>query len=149
MLSIQHLQKHWILERNRHLADLEIDLLASVVPSEGFADHLGKGLQGQGAEDRVLQVHTELSLQEIRLVVGYILTVPVCHRTHGNLNATIFVHGFHPPKTKDLVEVKPASVVIQNPSRQVVVVDKYRIEVQQGFDPILFAEVVKALESVQ
>ena len=56
MLSIQHLQKHWILERNRHLADLEIDLLASVVRSEGFPDHLSKGLKRQGAKDRDFQV---------------------------------------------------------------------------------------------
>ena len=52
-------------------------------------------------------------------------------------------------KTKDLVEVKAAPVVIQNPALQVLVSDKYRIELHQGFDPILFAEVVKALESVQ
>jgi hypothetical protein len=53
--SIQHLQKHWILERNRHFADLEIDLLASVVRSEGFPDDLGKGLKRRGAEDRIFQ----------------------------------------------------------------------------------------------
>jgi isopentenyl phosphate kinase len=52
-------------------------------------------------------------------------------------------------KEKGLVEVKPTSVLIQNPSLQVVVADKYRIEVQRGFDPILFAEVVKALESLR
>jgi hypothetical protein len=55
VLSIQHLQKHWILERNRYLIDLEIDLLASVVLSESFADHLGEGVKRQGAEDRVFQ----------------------------------------------------------------------------------------------
>jgi hypothetical protein len=51
-------------------------------------------------------------------------------------------------KAKGLIEVKPASVVIQNASLQIVVADRYRIEVHRGFDPILFAEVVKALESV-
>ena len=52
-------------------------------------------------------------------------------------------------KATQLVEVNPAPVVIQNPALQVVVSDKYRIELHRGFDPILFAEVVKALESVQ
>jgi hypothetical protein len=51
VLSIQHLQKHWILERNRYLTDLEIDLLSSVVLAESFADHLGKGLK-RGVEAR-------------------------------------------------------------------------------------------------
>jgi hypothetical protein len=31
VLSIQHLQKHWILERNWYFTDLEIDFLSSVV----------------------------------------------------------------------------------------------------------------------
>ena len=52
-------------------------------------------------------------------------------------------------EAKQLVEVKPASVVIQNPALQVVVADKYRIDLHRGFDPLLFVEVVKALESVQ
>ena len=34
VLSAQHFQKHGILERNRHLADLEIDLLTAIVLSE-------------------------------------------------------------------------------------------------------------------
>jgi hypothetical protein len=52
-------------------------------------------------------------------------------------------------RAKELVEVKSTSVVIQNPSLQVVVADKYRIELHQGFDPVLFAEVVKTLESLK
>jgi len=45
VLSIQHLQKHCIVKRNRHLADLEIDLLSTVIRAEGFAaDHIGKCL---------------------------------------------------------------------------------------------------------
>jgi hypothetical protein len=56
VLSIQHLQKHWILERNRYLADLEIDVLATVVLSEGFSDHLGKCQKHQGAKEQVFQV---------------------------------------------------------------------------------------------
>jgi len=52
-------------------------------------------------------------------------------------------------KEKGLVEVKPASDVIQNPVLQIVVADKHRIEIQRGFDPVLLGDVVKALESVQ
>jgi isopentenyl phosphate kinase len=52
-------------------------------------------------------------------------------------------------KEKGLVEVKPTALVIQNPSLQLVVADKYRIEIQRGFDPVLLGDVVKALESVQ
>jgi hypothetical protein len=58
VLSIQHLQKHWILKRNRYLTDLEIDVLSSVVLPEGFADHLCKGLKRKGPEDRVFQEDT-------------------------------------------------------------------------------------------
>jgi hypothetical protein len=39
--------------------------------------------------------------------------------------------------------------VIQNPLLQVVVADKYRSELRRGFDSILFAEVVRSLESIQ
>jgi hypothetical protein len=53
VLSIQHLQEHWILERNRHLAELEIDLLSSVVFPKGFTDPLGQGLKLEGTEYRV------------------------------------------------------------------------------------------------
>jgi len=52
-------------------------------------------------------------------------------------------------KAKGLVEVKPSSVLVRKPSLQIVVVEKYRIEVHRGFDPILFAEVVKTLESLK
>ena len=52
-------------------------------------------------------------------------------------------------KAKELVEVTPTPVLIQNPSLQVVVADKYRIELHRGFDPELFAEVVKTLESLK
>ena len=52
-------------------------------------------------------------------------------------------------RTKGMVEVKPVSILIQDPSLQVVVADKYQIEVRIGFDPILLGEVVKALESLK
>ena len=108
MLSIQHLQKHWILERNRYLADLEIDLLSSIALSEGFADHLGECLKRQGSEDRVFQAYTELGLQKLRLVVGCVLTFPVCFRANRDLNATLFVHGSIPPYLLELIVTGPA-----------------------------------------
>jgi hypothetical protein len=52
-------------------------------------------------------------------------------------------------KTGGLVEVKPKSIPVLNPSLQIIVAEKYRIEVHGGFDPILFGEVVKALESLR
>jgi hypothetical protein len=58
VLSIQHPQKPWILPRNRHLADLEIDVLSSLVFTDGFSDHPGKGMQHQYPKDRALQVET-------------------------------------------------------------------------------------------
>ena len=51
-------------------------------------------------------------------------------------------------KTEGLVEVKPVSMPISNCSLQIVVADKYRIEVNDGFDPHLFGEVVKTLETL-
>ena len=48
-----------------------------------------------------------------------------------------------------LVEVKPRCIPVLDYSLRIVVADKYRIEVLRGFDPILFAEVVKALESLR
>jgi len=47
VLSIQHLQMHRILERDRYLADLELDLLSAVVFPEGFSVQLGNGLKRQ------------------------------------------------------------------------------------------------------
>jgi len=51
-------------------------------------------------------------------------------------------------KTGGLVELKPTSMPILKFPLNVVVADKYRIELHGGFDPILFAEVMKALESL-
>ena len=48
-----------------------------------------------------------------------------------------------------LVEVEPTCIPVLDHSLRIVVADKYRIEVLRGFDPILFAEVVKALESLR
>ena len=48
-----------------------------------------------------------------------------------------------------LVEVKPAYIQVPDHSLRIVVAGKYGIEVHRGFDPILFAEVVKALESLR
>jgi hypothetical protein len=70
MLSNQHLQKHWIFERNRYLAELDIDFLASVVFPEGFSDHLGTDLECQYLEDRVFQEET---VQCPPLVLGPII----------------------------------------------------------------------------
>jgi hypothetical protein len=44
-------------------------------------------------------------------------------------------------KAKAMVEVKPTSILIQGSSLQVLVADKYRIEIHSGFDPILLGEV--------
>ena len=51
-------------------------------------------------------------------------------------------------KTEGLVEVKPVAIPISNCSLQIVVADKYRIEVHSDFDPHLFGEVVKTLETL-
>ena len=52
-------------------------------------------------------------------------------------------------RTRGLVEVKPTSMAILNLPLNVVVADKYRIDLQHGFDPVLFSEVVKILESLK
>jgi hypothetical protein len=52
-------------------------------------------------------------------------------------------------RTVGLVEVNRGSIPILNPPLNVVVADKYRIEVHHGFDPAIFGEVVKALESLR
>jgi hypothetical protein len=52
-------------------------------------------------------------------------------------------------KPTALVEVKPTSIPVIDHSLRIVVADKYRIELHRDFDPILFAEVVKALESLR
>ena len=51
-------------------------------------------------------------------------------------------------RTKGLVEVKPTSIPVTNPTIQIVVADKYRIEVHSDFDTHLFGEVVKTLETL-
>jgi len=51
-------------------------------------------------------------------------------------------------RTKGLVEVKPVSIPTSNCSLQIVVADKYRIEVCSGFDPHLLGAVVKTLETL-
>jgi hypothetical protein len=58
MLSIQHLKKHWVFNRDRYLAAVKIDPLSSVVLPEGFADHLSECLKRQSSEDRVFQEDT-------------------------------------------------------------------------------------------
>ena len=50
-------------------------------------------------------------------------------------------------QTTGLVEVKPVSIPVSNCSLQIVVADRYRIEVYSDFDPHLFGEVVKTLET--
>jgi hypothetical protein len=51
-------------------------------------------------------------------------------------------------QTQGLVEVKPVSDPISNCLLQIIVSDKYRIEVNDGFDPHLLGAVVKTLESL-
>jgi hypothetical protein len=51
-------------------------------------------------------------------------------------------------RAKQLVEVNPASIPISNYSLQIIVADKYRIEVNTGFDPHLLGAIVKTLETI-
>jgi hypothetical protein len=52
-------------------------------------------------------------------------------------------------KDQGLVEVKPGSIPSSNNCLTLLIADKYRIEVKNGFDAQLFGEVVKALESLR
>ena len=47
-----------------------------------------------------------------------------------------------------LVELKPQGIPTVKSCLEVVVADKYRIEIRHGFDTQLFAELIKALESL-
>jgi len=47
-----------------------------------------------------------------------------------------------------LVELKPQALPAMKSCLDVVVAEKYRIEVRHGFDTQLFAELIKALESI-
>jgi hypothetical protein len=47
-----------------------------------------------------------------------------------------------------LVELKPQALPAMKSCLEVVVAEKYRIEVRHGFDTELFAELIKALESL-
>ena len=47
-----------------------------------------------------------------------------------------------------LVELKPQALPAMKSCLEVVVAEKYRIEVRHGFDTQLFAELIKALESI-
>ena len=47
-----------------------------------------------------------------------------------------------------LVEVKPQGIPAVNRCLEVVVADKYRIEIRHGIDTQLFGELIKALESL-
>ena len=51
-------------------------------------------------------------------------------------------------RAQGLVEVKPVSIPVLNHSLQIVVADKYRIEVRDGFDSHLLGAVVKTLETL-
>ena len=79
-----------------HLTDLEIDLLSVVVFSEGFADHLGKGLKRQGAEDRVFPSVRYLAKQRKACAPA----TPRCHhpniRIYNNPQKDLRQH-FDPP----------------------------------------------------
>ena len=47
-----------------------------------------------------------------------------------------------------LVELKPQALPPVNGCLEVVVAEKYRIEIRRGFDTVLFGELIKALESL-
>jgi hypothetical protein len=47
-----------------------------------------------------------------------------------------------------LVELRPQAIPTVKSCLEVVVADKYRIEIRHGFDTQLFAELIKALESL-
>ena len=47
-----------------------------------------------------------------------------------------------------LVELKPQAIPVVKSSLEVVIAEKYRIEIRQGFDRQLLAELIKALESL-
>ena len=47
-----------------------------------------------------------------------------------------------------LVEVKPQGIPAVRSCLEVVVAEKYHIEIRHGFDAQLFGELIKALESV-
>ena len=47
-----------------------------------------------------------------------------------------------------LVELKPQAIPAVKSCLEVVVAEKYRIEIRHGFDSQLFGELIKALESL-
>ena len=51
-------------------------------------------------------------------------------------------------KSQGLVELKAQTIPAMRSRLEVVVSDRYRIEVREGFDVQLFAELIKALESL-
>jgi len=67
--SIRHFQKHWLLERNRHRSDLEIDLLATVVLSEGLADQIGNHPEAGGARGAGWRIIQILAVDRIRVIL--------------------------------------------------------------------------------
>lgn len=51
-------------------------------------------------------------------------------------------------KAQGLVELKSPSIPAMKSSLEVVVTDRYRIEVREGFDVPLLGELIRALESL-
>jgi hypothetical protein len=49
-------------------------------------------------------------------------------------------------KSQGLVELKTQGISIMKSSLEVIIADRYRIEIKNGFDAQLFAELVQALE---
>jgi len=49
-------------------------------------------------------------------------------------------------KSQGLFELKAQGISIINSSLEVIIADRYRIEIKNGFDARLFAELVQALE---
>jgi hypothetical protein len=51
-------------------------------------------------------------------------------------------------RSQGLVELKAQRVPAVNSSLELVVADRYRLEIQPGFDVVLFGELIKALENI-
>jgi hypothetical protein len=49
-------------------------------------------------------------------------------------------------KSQGLVELKAQGISIMKSSLEVIIADRYRIEIRHGFDVLLFAELLQALE---
>ncbi len=88
------------MKRAGLLRHLEVDLPGAVVLAEGFAYHLGEGLQGQGPKDRVLDRHAELGLQELRFIAGRVLSGAPFQGMHHDADIPVVLHAFSPRRRR-------------------------------------------------